>query len=130
MSSPSARGNQSIGAKSANNFIADYITALKACGILENVELKYIKETEVDKTTFRKFEIEAAIRQNADARGVEPVPNLRPGTSRDLGKSTASVTPASKAAEPVPSEKGVRSGSEPAPSDTSSDSAGVDGEKE
>src|ERR1043165_5598637 len=59
------------GVAKANNDIADYIAALKACTILDNVDLKYIKETTIEKVELRKFELEASIRKGADTRGME-----------------------------------------------------------
>src|SRR5690606_33322802 len=56
-----------VGVARENNDIADYLAALKGCSILEKVELKYIKEATIDKLDLRKFEIEAAIRRDADA---------------------------------------------------------------
>lgn len=58
------------GVAKVNGSIADYITALKSCSFLENVDLKYIKETTVDKLELRKFEIEAGIKKDADARDI------------------------------------------------------------
>jgi len=46
---------------------------LKACSILENVDLKSIEETTIEKIVLRKFEIEASIRNDADARGLDNV---------------------------------------------------------
>lgn len=74
-----------VGVAKQNNDIADYLAGLKACSLLENVDLKYIKETTIDKLDLRKFEIEANIRKDADARGIEPAKDLRasgaPGAS-------------------------------------------------
>jgi Tfp pilus assembly protein PilN len=73
-----------IGVARVNNNIADYIQSLKDCQLLDNPDLKYIKETQIEKMDLRKFEIEAVIRKDADARGIEPVKDLNargaPGT--------------------------------------------------
>lgn len=60
-----------------NSHIADYLAALKACSLLDNVELKHIKPHTIDKQEFRQFVIEAALRRDADARGVEALPEIR-----------------------------------------------------
>lgn len=65
-----------VGVSGQNAEIADYLAALKACALLESVELKYIKEATIDQIDMRKFEIECAVRKDADARGVEPVPMI------------------------------------------------------
>lgn len=59
---------QLTGVAKVNASIADYITALKACSFLDGVDLKYIKETTIDKLELRKFEIQATIKKDADAR--------------------------------------------------------------
>lgn len=69
-----------VGVAKENNDIADYLAVLKSCTLLEHVELKYIKETSIDKLDMRKFEIECALRPDADARGIEPVEKLRNAT--------------------------------------------------
>jgi Tfp pilus assembly protein PilN len=66
-----------IGVARVNNNIADYIQELKGCQLLENPDLKYIKEVTMEKLELRKFEIEARIRIDADARGIEPVKDLK-----------------------------------------------------
>ena len=95
-----------IGVARVNNNIADYIQSLKDCQLLENPDLKYIKETTIEKMDLRKFEIEAAIRKDADARGIEPIKDLRvrgvPGSdptkpavlTPDKAKETVRVHPA------------------------------------
>jgi hypothetical protein len=62
-----------IGVARVNQDVSDYLTSLKACSILENVDLKIIKETTIEKLDLRRFEIEASIRKDADARGLEHV---------------------------------------------------------
>lgn len=92
-----------VGVAPENGQIADYISALRACTLLDKVELKYIKETEVDKTTYRKFEIEAAIKTDADARGIEPVAKLQQGSAAAAPASAAAPAKAvPRAAEPRP----------------------------
>src|SRR5204863_10208748 len=60
-----------IGVARANNDVADYIQALKGCPLLDNVDIKTIKETLIDKVELRKFELEATIRAAADTSGME-----------------------------------------------------------
>jgi Tfp pilus assembly protein PilN len=59
---------QLTGVAKVNASIADYISALKACPFLDGVDLKYIKETTIEKLELRKFEIQATIKPDADAR--------------------------------------------------------------
>lgn len=66
-----------VGVARVNNNIADYIQSLKNCPLLESTDLKYIKEITIEKLDLRKFEIEATIRKDADARGIEPVKDLQ-----------------------------------------------------
>jgi Tfp pilus assembly protein PilN len=95
-----------IGVARVNNDIADYLAALKACSLLDKVELKYIKQATIDKQDFRQFELEAVLRRDADARGVEPMPEIRqamdrssvgsgglPEKPRTTEKPVTSVTP-------------------------------------
>ncbi|HED53816.1 MAG TPA: hypothetical protein ENJ00_06405 [Phycisphaerales bacterium] len=69
--------NQSLtlaGVALTNGDIADYIENLKACSLLDRVELQYIKEVTMDNEVLRKFELSCMIRKGADARSlVEPV---------------------------------------------------------
>jgi Tfp pilus assembly protein PilN len=66
-----------VGVARANNNVADYLAALKACSLLDNVELRHIKNFTLDKVEMRHFEIEAVLRRDADARGIEPVTEIR-----------------------------------------------------
>jgi hypothetical protein len=66
-----------VGVARVNNNIADYIQSLKNCPLLDGTDLKYIKEITIEKLDLRKFEIEATIRKDADARGIEPVKDLQ-----------------------------------------------------
>ena len=56
-----------------NNAVADYLQALKECTLLDSIELKYISATHLDEMTLRKFEIEARIRDGADATALATV---------------------------------------------------------
>jgi Tfp pilus assembly protein PilN len=86
------------GVAKANTNIADYIASLKACPLLDNVDLKYIKETTIEKVELRKFELEAALRKDADTRGMEvvdtkPVEGM-PGADPVRTRSGAAAAPA------------------------------------
>lgn len=79
-----------VGVAKVNNDIADYLAALKACPLLENVDLQYIQETTIGDAELRKFRIDAGIRKDADARSIvqpetapydEPTPTATPGQS-------------------------------------------------
>jgi Tfp pilus assembly protein PilN len=69
-----------VGVARVNTDVADYLQSLKSCAALDNVDLKYIKETTVEKLELRKFEIEAVIRKDADVRGLEAV-DIRTATA-------------------------------------------------
>jgi Tfp pilus assembly protein PilN len=72
------------GVAKVNNNIADYIQALKASPILENVDMVKIDGVSIEKLDLRKFQIEATIRKDADARGMETIEDLRAATSGGL----------------------------------------------
>lgn len=65
------------GVASSNADVADYLKQLKACELIDRVELLYIKQTKVSDLDLRKFEIEADIRPNADARRIDSIEDLR-----------------------------------------------------
>ncbi len=66
-----------LGVGLGNDDIADYIENLRACELLDGVELKFIKESKIDGVVLRSFELGALIRAGADARGlVKPVEPL------------------------------------------------------
>lgn len=56
-----------VGVATVNNDIADYLSALKDCPLLQNVELSFIQTTVIDSVERRKFEIQARLRADADA---------------------------------------------------------------
>jgi Tfp pilus assembly protein PilN len=68
------------GVAKSNNDVADYLAGLKSSPIFENVDIKFIQPKQIEKVELRGFEIEMAIRKNADARGMEPMKALREGT--------------------------------------------------
>jgi hypothetical protein len=69
-----------VGVAKLNNNVADYIQALKACPILDSVDLKTLNPTTIEKLDMRKFEIEATIRKGVDARTIQSVTDLRSAT--------------------------------------------------
>lgn len=56
------------GVAEANPAVTDYLSKLKQCGLLEAVELNYIKESKIKNSEYRKFEITARIRTDVDAQ--------------------------------------------------------------
>jgi Tfp pilus assembly protein PilN len=62
------------GIAKVNNEISDYLHSLQESPILDGVDLRYIKETEIDRESYRKFEIQATIRKGADGRALDPNP--------------------------------------------------------
>lgn len=89
-----------VGVARANSNVADYQTALNACQLLDKVDLKYIAPATIDKLELRKFEIEVTLKKDADARGIEPVKELRsagvpgsdPTKAAAVGKNNPVVT--------------------------------------
>lgn len=78
-----------VGVSRANEQIADYLAALKASPLLARVELVYINETTIDKQAFRKFEVLATLRADADAR--QALKTL-PGDARRVSEDSPSVS--------------------------------------
>jgi Tfp pilus assembly protein PilN len=87
------------GVAHANNQIADYLAALKACALLDKVELKYIKPATVDRAEFRQFEIEAVLRRDADARGIEPTQEIP--RAMEVSRQSAGAEPDAKPTKPL-----------------------------
>lgn len=58
--------------------IADYVTSLHSCPLLDKVEMISAQEVTIDEVPLRKFNIEAQIKRTADARMITPlqVPRL------------------------------------------------------
>ncbi|HLO40523.1 MAG TPA: PilN domain-containing protein [Phycisphaerales bacterium] len=50
------------GVTTVNTEVADFLARLKECEFLQNADLVYIRETEIDDTQLRKFEITAQLR--------------------------------------------------------------------
>jgi Tfp pilus assembly protein PilN len=84
------------GVASVNNDIADYLTSLQNCPLLENVELSFIKEAKIKDHDLRKFEITASLRPDADARAIAPLARLKQGSGlkKDKEQSEETVTKA------------------------------------
>lgn len=97
------------GVAKTNENIADYLASLKACSLLEHVELKYIKPHTIDKHEFRHFEIECTLRRDVDARGIESIPEIRQAMDVKPAKTTEEKPGDDKAGEAVttvPATKG------------------------
>jgi len=60
-----------VGVSRDNASITDYLSALVASPLLEQVELAYIEQTVIEQQTFRKFEIRAHLRENVDPREID-----------------------------------------------------------
>lgn len=67
-----------VGLSVTDEDVADYVTALNQCPLLQKVDLIYSGSHTVEELTMRKFRVEAMIRTTADARQIEPlhVPRL------------------------------------------------------
>lgn len=64
------------GVATANNDIAEYLGQLQACPLLGTVELQYIKETMINDIGFRRFEVLATLRPDADAHDLSSASSL------------------------------------------------------
>ncbi|MBM4107213.1 MAG: PilN domain-containing protein [Phycisphaerae bacterium] len=86
-------GLRLVGVARGNEQIADYLAALKASPLITRVELVYINEATIDKQSFRKFEVLAAIRPDADARQALKAapPENRQASETDAPASSASA---------------------------------------
>jgi Tfp pilus assembly protein PilN len=60
-----------MGVAPTNNEVADYLKRLQESPLLERVELISIEQTKIEDLQLRRFEIEAQLPQNADAREVD-----------------------------------------------------------
>jgi Tfp pilus assembly protein PilN len=95
-----------ISGLSANDeAVADYLTSLKTCGLLERVDHLSSTASIIDNVSMRKFKLEAQIRADADARKIDPlkVPrldkplaamNATPGEKRPAAPGTDALNPA------------------------------------
>lgn len=79
-----------VGVAGSNKEIADYLAGLKACGMLESVELAYIKETVMNNLTLRKFQIDAKVL--ASAAAVAPAPASAEGEPAGTDAGTTETT--------------------------------------
>lgn len=66
-----------IGLAATDNEVADYHSALQECELLADVELLFSGHVIIDDVGMRKFRIEASIREDADARHIEPLQKPR-----------------------------------------------------
>jgi len=53
--------------------VSDYLSALTSCPLLNDVQLKYSRETQVENQTVREFRFEMTLDPKADAKGFEPL---------------------------------------------------------
>lgn len=60
-----------MGVAPTNNEVADYLATLQESPLLERVELISIEHTKIEDLDLRRFEIQAQLPQNADAREVD-----------------------------------------------------------
>lgn len=66
-----------IGVAPSHSSVAKYVSGLQACALLHKVELRFSEETIIRDTAMNKFRIEAQLREDADARRLEPAQNPR-----------------------------------------------------
>ena len=89
-----------VGLAATDNEVADYQAALQECPLLRDVELLFAGHVIVEEVGMRKFRIEATIRDDADAREIEPV--QKPRLASIPGSSTAPKTIEGKDADAAP----------------------------
>lgn len=98
-----------VGVGLSNDDIADYIENLRQCELLDSVELKFIKESKIDGVLLRSFELSAAIRKGADARGL--VEKTAPIEMPDV-RTPERLTPKMPLILPLAGEKDAEAGVE------------------
>jgi len=84
-----------LGLAGADEEVADYHRALSDCPLLDKVEILYSGDVKIEDVSMRKFRIEASLRNNADARHIEPlqVPRLPPRPGANTAGRTLTVDP-------------------------------------
>lgn len=89
-----------VGVAKDNERIADYLAQLRQSPLLDRVELAFITETTIDKSEFRKFEVTASIRPDADARQAAKPAEPAPLESLEPTQTQAPVAPEEPLPEP------------------------------
>jgi Tfp pilus assembly protein PilN len=67
------------GIANENDQVADFLTAIKASPLFDQVELPLIDETIIDKQSYRKFKVTMNLREQADARLVQGTEEFKIG---------------------------------------------------
>jgi Tfp pilus assembly protein PilN len=82
-----------MGLASNDEGVADFQRGLKECALLDRVDLVSAEAVTIDEVTMRKFRIEAMIRDDADARRIEPlqVPRLKSAMKGKPGSGNKQV---------------------------------------
>jgi len=96
------------GIAKVNNEISDYLHSLQESPILDGVDLRYIKETDIDKESFRKFEIQATIKKGADGRALDPNPATVAKKPFSTEKPSAAEVTTTPAASPTAEASGKK----------------------
>lgn len=89
-----------IGVAPTHSQVAQYVSQLQGCPLLDSVELKFSENTSIDDKQLDKFRIEAKLRATADARRIEPLTSDKfdafghtPNAERDPSKQTHQLQP-------------------------------------
>lgn len=91
------------GVATSNEQIADYVTKLKACEMLDAVELTYIKESVMAELAMRKFQVDARLRPNAKLPGEAFFAGTTAAAAPTQGSDGQPVAAASTTAKPAES---------------------------
>lgn len=98
-----------IGLAQVNNQITDYLKSLKESPILENVDLRYIKEAPASRgessEEFRQFEIQAQFKRGADGRRLMQAAAPATGTTPAADAAATTRNSESAANPPVTAPK-------------------------
>lgn len=98
-----------IGVAAAHTQVAEYISQLQHCKLLDKVELKFSEGTIINDRGLNKFRIEAKIRDDADARELDTVVAGARGAFGAIDTQTVTISPpqngASADAQPAPEGK-------------------------
>lgn len=77
-----------IGVASTHNSVAHFVAELQKCPLLREVELKFSEKAVIEERELNRFRIECQIKQEADARRIEPLAAPRLSTEA-LGRALA-----------------------------------------
>lgn len=94
------------GLAAENTDVSDFLTGLKSCDLLENVDLAYIQTAIVSDQEFRKFAVGAKLREGADARLLQAQTAEKMSEVQAQAQAAKATTPAAASPPAGPSQGG------------------------